>query len=119
MVKRVVIGGCRYFNDYALFSQVVDNYISRIKEEYEIIIVSGHCRGTDCLTERYAREKNLELEVFPADWSFGKKAGPQRNKKMIDIADYVIAFDSGGRGTKSLINLALIRALLLRVYSLK
>lgn len=106
MKKRVVIAGSRDFNDYKLFSSVVDNCLSRIRHEYDIIILSGHCFGADMMAERYAQENGFELEVFPADWSLGRKAGPLRNKQMVDIADYAIAFPSGGRGTQSLINFA-------------
>jgi hypothetical protein len=106
MKKRVVIAGSRDFNDYKLFSSVVDNCLSRIRHEYDIIILSGHCSGADMMAERYAQENGFELEVFPADWSLGRRAGPLRNEQMVDIADYAIAFPSGGRGTQSLINFA-------------
>ena len=116
MEKRVVIAGSRNFNDYALFSSVVDTCLSRIRHEYDIIILSGHCSGADMMAERYAKENGLGLEVFPADWSLGRKAGPLRNKQMVDIADYAIAFPSGGRGTQSLINFAHQKGIPTKVY---
>lgn len=119
MEKRVVVAGSRFFNDYDLFSAVVDRYLYRIKQEYDIIILSGHCSGTDRMAERYAREKGYGLEVFPADWTIGRKAGPLRNQKMVDVSDYAIAFLSDGKGTISLINLALRKGIPLRVYSIK
>ncbi len=107
MQKRVVIAGSRNFNDYRLFSAVVDKYLSRIRKEYELIILSGHCRGTDLMAERYAKENEFGLEIFPADWErYGRGAGPKRNKQMADKADYAIAFSSDGSGTKSLIGYA-------------
>lgn len=119
MLKRVVIAGSRYFNDYALFSIVVNRYLSRIRHEYEIVILSGHCSGTDLMAERYAKENGFKLEVYPADWSLGRKAGPSRNKAMVDAADYAIAFFSGGRGTRSLIRLAQKKGIPIKVYSLR
>lgn len=119
MVKRVVIAGSRNFNDYALFSSIVDKCLSRIRNEYKIIILSGHCSGADMMAERYAKENGFELEVFPADWSLGRKAGPLRNKQMIDVADFAIAFPSGGRGTQSLINFAKQKGIPTRVYPIK
>ncbi len=117
MTKRIVIAGSRYFNDYALFCAVVNKCICRIKNKYELIILSGHCCGTDLMAERYARENDLKLEIFPADWQrFGRSAGPKRNKQMVDIADYAIAFSSGGRGTASLINIAQQKGIPIRVY---
>ena len=116
MQKRVVIAGSRNFNDYAMFSAVVDRCLSRIRTEYDIIILSGHCSGADMMAERYAQENGFELEVFPADCSLGRKAGPLRNKAMVDIADYAIAFPSGGRGTQSLINFAHQKGIPTKVY---
>lgn len=116
MQKRVVIAGSRNFNDYELFSSVVDKCLSRIRHEYDIIILSGHCSGADMMAERYAQENGFELEIFPADWSLGRKAGPLRNKQMVDIADYAIAFPSGGRGTQSLINFAKQKGIPTKIY---
>lgn len=116
MDKRVVIAGSRNFNNYEQFSAVVDKCLSRIRKEYEIIILSGHCSGADLMAERYAKENGFGLEVFPADWSLGRKAGPLRNKQMVDVADYAIAFPSGGRGTQSLINLAQRKGIPTKIY---
>ncbi len=116
MKKRVVIAGSRHFNDYALFCSVVDKCLSRIRNEYDLIILSGHCSGTDLMAERYAKENGLALEVFPADWSLGRKAGPLRNKQMVDVADFAIAFPSGGPGTRSLIELAKQKGIPVRIH---
>ena len=116
--KRVVIAGSRYFNDYDLFSSVVSKYLSRIQNEHDLIILSGHCYGTDLMAERYAKENGFALEIYPADWSLGRKAGPLRNKQMVDIADFAIAFYAGGSGTRSLITFAKEKGIPLRVYSL-
>ncbi|MBQ4637174.1 MAG: DUF2493 domain-containing protein [Clostridia bacterium] len=116
MKKRIIISGSREFNDYDLFSHVVDRCLLRIKQQYELVILSGHCRGTDLMAERYAKENGIELEIYPADWSLGKKAGPLRNKKMIELADYAIAFPGKGNGTKSLIYYAQEKGIPLKIY---
>lgn len=104
---RIVIGGCRDFNDDALFSQQV----SRILASYplsETVFLSGHCSGADELAERYASEHGIQTELYPADWQrYGRAAGPIRNEQMVMQADCVIAFwDGKSRGTKSLISFA-------------
>ena len=108
MEIRIVIGGCRDFNDYNFFCKCVNRYLERIKENNQIIILSGHCKGVDIMAEKYANEQGYSLEVHPADWqNFGKSAGPKRNREMVLKADYVIAFwDGKSRGTKSLIEYA-------------
>lgn len=117
--KRVVIAGSRHFNDYALFCSVVDQCLSRIRQEYELIILSGHCSGTDRMAERYAKENGLKIVIYPADWSLGRRAGPLRNKKMVDAADFAIAFPSGGPGTRSLIQFAKQKGIPIRIHNAK
>ena len=104
-MKKIVIGGCRDYNDYDVFKEFVDSCLSRLKEEHSLTIVSGHCSGVDLMGERYAKENGLGLEIFPADWDkYGRAAGPIRNKQMVEVSDYVIAFwNQKSRGTKSLI----------------
>ena len=70
------------------------------------------------MAERYARERRFGLEVYPADWRLGPKAGPLRNQKMVDVADFAVAFFDGGPGTRSLITLAKQKGIPVRVYSL-
>ena len=116
MIKRIVIAGSRSFNDYVLFSKFVDKCLSKIKFEHKIIILSGHCKGTDIMAERYAAENGYGLKVYPADWTLGKKAGPLRNMQMIRIADYAIAFPGGGPGTISLIRLSQEKGIPIRIF---
>lgn len=105
---RIVIGGCRDFNDYSIFEPFVDKCLQRLSAEGNIVILSGHCSGVDTMAEKYAKEHDYELEIYPAEWEkYGKKAGPLRNELMVQKSNYVIAFwDEKSRGTKSLIQYA-------------
>ena len=106
MEKRVVIGGCRDYADYAFFKLRIDEILQN--EKAEIIIISGHCSGVDLMGERYAAENGFKVEIFLPEWKkYGRAAGPIRNEKMVEHADLVIAFWNGkSKGTKSLINYA-------------
>lgn len=108
MTKKIVVAGCRDFNDYNLAKSYIDLCISNIKEKYNLIFISGGCRGADSLGQRYAQENGYNVEIYPADWGkYGKSAGPIRNKLMAEICDYVICFwDLKSRGTKSMIDYA-------------
>lgn len=108
MVKRVVIAGCRDYENYKEAKEYIDFCLYEIRKENEIIIVSGGATGADSLGERYAEENGYKIEKHPAEWSkFGKRAGPIRNKQMAEIGDYVICFWNGkSRGTKSMIDFA-------------
>ena len=104
---RIVIGGCRYYEDYRGFCDFVERCIEN-EEKAEIVILSGHCAGVDLMAERYAIERGLALEIVPANWAkYGRAAGPVRNKQMVEKADVVIAFwDGRSKGTASLLQCA-------------
>ena len=104
-IKRVVIAGCRDYNNYLEAKEYIDFCLSDIRKKNEIIIVSGCARGADALGERYAKENGFKVEKYPADWAaYGKSAGPRRNKQMAAVCDYVICFwDEKSKGTKSMI----------------
>ena len=103
---KIVIGGCRDFNDYNLIEKTLDEFFSEIGEE--VTILSGHCRGADILAERYAAEKGIRVEIYTADWArYGRAAGPLRNREMVERGDMVIAFwDGSSKGTGDLIKYA-------------
>ena len=108
MIKRIVIAGCRDYNNYDEAKKFIDESICDIRNEYKLIFISGGCRGADTLGERYAKENGFEIERYSADWKkYGRAAGPKRNKQMAQIADLVICFwDGQSRGTKSMISYA-------------
>ena len=107
MEKRIVIGGCRNYNDYTLFSEYVKSCLSEFISD-NVTIISGHCSGVDCMAERYAKENGLKCLVYPADWGkYGRAAGPIRNKALVENSDAIIAFwDGKSKGTKNLIDIA-------------
>ena len=109
---KILICGGRHFCDYALLESIADNVIKG-QNFSETEIVSGHCIGADRLGEEYAKKHNFALKIFPAEWKkYGKRAGPIRNKQMIDYIvgfenKIVIAFTSPNtKGTKNTIALA-------------
>ena len=108
MIKRIVVAGCRNYNNYEEAKAYIDFCISRIKTDNTLIFVSGCCEGADMLGERYALENGFKIERYPAQWlKYGKSAGPKRNKIMAEISDYVICFwDGQSHGTKSMVNIA-------------
>lgn len=107
-VKRVVIAGYRNYNNYDEAKRYIDFCLSNIRNENNIIIVSGCASGADAIGERYANENGFKVEKYPADWkNLGRSAGPKRNKQMAEISDYVICFwDGKSKGTRSMIEYA-------------
>lgn len=104
---RVIIAGCRDFDNYELLKEKCDYFLQDEKKE-DVVIISGHASGADALGERYAQERGFQLETFPADWkAHGRAAGPIRNARMASAANALIAFwDGKSRGTKNMIETA-------------
>lgn len=104
-MKKVIVAGSREFTNYELLQKELDIITS---SGYEIEIVSGTAKGADQLGEKYARENEIALKRFPADWeTHGKRAGYLRNEQMAKYADACIVFwDGKSPGTKHMIDIA-------------
>ena len=98
---KVAVVGSRGFDDYPLLKETLSNHqITRI--------ISGGARGADSLAEQFAREHNIQTDIYRPDWkSYGRAAGPKRNRTIVENSDKIIAFwDGESKGTKSSIDLA-------------
>ena len=100
---RVLVCGGRDFGDTEFVYRVLD----RLKACEQVdCIIEGDARGVDRIAGYWAKKNRIDLRLFPADWdTHGKRAGPIRNKQMLDEGkpDLVIAFP-GGRGTANMID---------------
>lgn len=116
LLNKIIIAGGRDFNNYALLKEYVDKFLSTYPSD-SIEIVSGNARGTDKLGERYAKEHNLPVKLFPANWDkYGKRAGYLRNQEMADYANMLIVFwDRKSKGTNHMINIAKKAGLIVKV----
>ncbi|MBQ7090835.1 MAG: DUF2493 domain-containing protein [Clostridia bacterium] len=108
MVKKIVVAGCRNYENYEEAKKHIEACIQELKSRYDLLFLSGGCKGADRLGEQYAKENGFPVEVFSADWKkYGKAAGPKRNQKMAEAADLVLCFwDGKSRGTASMISCA-------------
>lgn len=98
---RVLVTGGRDFNDLALLEMTLDaihatNVIA--------VLIHGAASGADSLAGEWAVRNGIELIACPADWKrYGRRAGPLRNRQMLDLSpDLLVAFP-GGRGTADMI----------------
>ena len=106
MTKRIVVAGSRYFEDYDVAKQYIQECISDIRKDNELVFLSGMCKGADLLGEKFAKENGYEIESHPANWkAYGRAAGPKRNEEMAQLCDLVICFwDGKSKGTKNMID---------------
>jgi hypothetical protein len=113
---KLIVAGSRSFRDYATIEAKVDSFLAKHNETAPIII-SGGATGADYLGEVYAANKGYKVEKYYADWkTYGKAAGPIRNKVMAETATACIVFwDGTSRGSKNMIRTATDFGLLLEV----
>jgi len=97
---KVAVIGSRNFNDYQKMKDTLDAI------EITELVTSG-AKGADTLAEQYACERGLPFRIFlplhkrdpqvkyHVKWFF------ERNKELVNYADYVVAFwDGSSKGTK-------------------
>jgi len=101
---KIGIVGSRDFPDANLR---VKKCLLRLKRLYgdRIIIVTGGGGVVDHAAYTESVLLGLRCFVIPANWEkYGKKAGPIRNKQLVEICDKVYAFwDGKSKGTAGVI----------------
>jgi len=102
----IVCGGRNYTGRYSVQTT--------LNVERPDHVIHGCADGADRLASEWCEARGVSHELYRADWLIGRKAGPQRNERMLrallqwashghDIA--VIAFP-GGRGTADMVRRA-------------
>jgi len=97
---KLAVVGSRNFNNYDLLKKYLDKIHSI---EPITCIVSGGAKGADILGERWAKENNIQTEIYYPNWNkYGKSAGYKRNIDIITNANKCIAFwDGVSKGTRT------------------
>lgn len=105
-VNAVIVCGGRNFRsrDYVFGALTLHHAMKTIG-----LIIQGGAAGADALAAEWAKLHAIPCIEFKADWNrYGKRAGPKRNKEMLEYlmrgtaTKYVIAFP-GGAGTHNMI----------------
>lgn len=94
MTRRLIVTGSRDWGENSL--EETEDLFSALGWcfQEDKVLVSGGCpTGADRLAETLWVQWGGSIERHPADWSLGRKAGPLRNQKMVDLgADTCLAF---------------------------
>jgi hypothetical protein len=100
----LVVTGGRDYLDAARVRWALDGLHGAYGVEH---LHAGDATGADALAVSWAAERAVLTTRWLADWSRGKRGGPERNRRMLDAAkpDLVVAFP-GGRGTEDCIRAA-------------
>ena len=124
-MTRILVTGSRVWRDKIAILNALMEAFARESTTWPITIVHGGQKrwdkktqtwiGADYLADEIAKEIGLEVDphpVTPEEWdTIGKKAGPLRNKRMVDtlnpLTDVCLAFPLGeSRGTRGCMALA-------------
>ena len=102
MIK-LIIAGCRNFQDDRIFRSIMEKLTIAPDE-----IVCGMAKGADEMGRQWAIANGIPVKEFPPDWdAYGNAAGPIRNKAMAEYGTHLLAFwDGKSRGTAGMIDLA-------------
>lgn len=115
--RRVLVCGSRHWEDVWIVQSTLEGLYWRHKRENRgpMIVIEGGAIGADFMAASWANYKtDLEvvLEEYPADWNtYGKAAGPIRNKQMLDEGKptLVVAFTDNleeSKGTNNMVTQA-------------
>jgi hypothetical protein len=103
-IKVLVCGGRTYRN-----VSMVNLVLGALHDAVPIgRVIHGGAAGADTLGGIWARQNDIPVSVFRADWlAHGKAAGPRRTPRLLDEGepDLVVAF-LGGRGTADMVKRA-------------
>lgn len=103
-----IVAGSRDITNYACVENAIDSAPWGVFELY-----SGCARGVDTLAEEWATKTLTPVIRFPADWkTYGKSAGPIRNRAMAAEAEALILIWFGDSpGSANMLAEALARGL--------
>lgn len=98
-MTRLLVTGSRLFPSRRLVDDALDAVLADLPPGGTLILVTGACHtGADAFARRWAADRQYHGapvvdEPHPADWSQGRRAGPNRNKAMVRLgADLCLAF---------------------------
>jgi len=105
---RVIIAGSRNL-DVCMDTLHELDQIVKIELGWEIEeVVCGGATGADTLGKLWARLNKVPVKMFEANWgTYGKNAGPIRNREMAFYADaLILLWDGESRGSANMLKQA-------------
>lgn len=108
----VIVCGGRAYSDRARVFAALDQ--AHAKAPITLVVhgacidtSTGELRGADRWADEWARERGVVVEPHPADFrTWGRAAGPMRNKQMAQAGAHGCIAFPGGAGTASMIRCA-------------
>lgn len=94
------MAGSRHITNYALVWRLLDT----LELPEGTFVICGMAPGVDRAGREWAIAKDIPVVECPADWkTYGKSAGPIRNKEMASIArSLVLIWDGKSAGSANM-----------------
>jgi hypothetical protein len=110
---RLLICGSRHWNDY----ETIWHEVATLPSKPKVVITGGDVngsrysqRGADLIATKVAKDMKISYQIYYADWKrYGRRAGPLRNKRMLEEGKptFVLAFPAAdSKGTIDMIRQA-------------
>jgi hypothetical protein len=115
---RVVVSGSRGITDQPVVYRILTRHLRPAID----VAVHGACKdGVDSLVKEFCEERKITQDPFPVsreEWNrLGKKAGPLRNRRMLEKAEKLVAiWDGKSPGTRSTIRAAVELRMEMHIY---
>lgn len=124
---RVIVAGSREFENYKLFSTILDELLPDYGDS--VVFISGCADGPDSMIIQWCQERGQPWAEYPADWGnldvpdavvrtsrsgrkYNARAGLDRNVKMGDVGTHLLAFwNQRSSGTRHMRAYAILRKL--------
>jgi|SRR5215475_15819728 len=121
MPHTIVVTGSRDWTDADTIQKTLTEIDIEQSGVYGVTLIEGGAQGADRIARDLAKSLGWKVITIKADWSLGPRAGPIRNRKMLDLKpDEVIAFRLGEtRGTADCIREAKQRGIPVRIVEIK
>lgn len=105
---RVIIAGSRGITDSVMVKTCIDLAIASLTDKPITTVLSGTASGVDSIGEEWAKENNIPIERYPAQWGkFGRSAGYKRNEEMAGLADgLILIWDGESKGSGHMLAIA-------------
>jgi YspA, cpYpsA-related SLOG family len=93
----IAVTGGRKYSDRETVFRTLDDINARY---HPMMLIVGDATGADALAVTWAVLRDVPYRIFYAKWNtYGRAAGPIRNRDMLKFADRLVAFP-GGAGTQ-------------------
>ena len=103
LIKRIVVAGCRNYNDYSDAKEYIDFCIKNIKNKYTLIFISGGCAGADSLGKGMPRKTAmLPNTTLPSGINTENQQDLSETKKWLKSEIMSFVFGTAKAGVQNL-----------------